>query len=596
MTQQQQQHNGRPRYTPPTLPRMAALYARVSSKHQAEDDKTSLQTQLAALQAKAAALGYATAPDFCYSDAFSGEELHQRPALSRLREDARAPRFGLVLAYNVYALAKNQAHMAILLDEWERLGIGLQFVTEELEDTPLGRMILSARTFAAEVEGERRKVRMHRATHARAQDGQFIPGIRPLYGYQWGPERYADGARAGKLRKMRLIPDETTAPIVRRVYQEAHAGVSLRRIAAGLTADGIPTPTGRVVWDANTVRWILWHPTYWGEPAALRWQSEEVPKAVRDQYKHKSRQVRRPAEQQIALAPTAAPPLVAPELAGAVHARLREQQVLGTGNQHNHYPEAALLRGHAFCADCEHALAAWTTAGSRGSAILRTRYQCRYATRANAAGVRCTPVHSIEAHKLDAAVWTTLVAVLRNPRLIEQEVARMRETDTQGKQPGADTLESIDRQVADLRRRIENKRKYAEAVDDDIERREVAAEVTLLRKQEHGLEAERVATLAHFADWREQQADLEQTIDLLGARVGQHLDTLLYEEKRGVLRALRVRVLLHRADARPRVELLLHLPLSGRIVLDLLEALEGSAEPALAVGGSIALVQKNLGM
>ncbi|HKB46268.1 MAG TPA: recombinase family protein, partial [Ktedonobacterales bacterium] len=110
------------RYQPVPLPRIAALYCRVSSKKQAEDDKTSLQTQLAALQAKAAALGYATAPDSTYSEAFSGEELHQRPVLSRLREDARARRFALVLAYNVYALAKNQAHTAILLDEWECLG------------------------------------------------------------------------------------------------------------------------------------------------------------------------------------------------------------------------------------------------------------------------------------------------------------------------------------------------------------------------------------------------------------------------------------------------------------------------------------------
>jgi hypothetical protein len=47
-------------------------------------------------------------------------------------------------------------------------------------------MILSARTFAAEVEGERRKDRMHRARHARALAGHLIPGIRPLYGYQWG--------------------------------------------------------------------------------------------------------------------------------------------------------------------------------------------------------------------------------------------------------------------------------------------------------------------------------------------------------------------------------------------------------------------------
>ena len=49
----------RPRHQAPTLPRIAALYCRVSSKAQADDDrhKTSLKTQLAALQMRAAEMG-----------------------------------------------------------------------------------------------------------------------------------------------------------------------------------------------------------------------------------------------------------------------------------------------------------------------------------------------------------------------------------------------------------------------------------------------------------------------------------------------------------------------------------------------------------
>src|SRR5262249_31716387 len=140
-----------------------------------------------------AELGYGVQDAYVYQDMHSGEELHQRPALSRLREDARERRFALVLAYNVYALAKNTAHVAILLDEWEQLGIGLQFATEQLENTPLGRMILNAQTFAAEMEGERRKDRMHRMLTARVQRGKPANGTRPNFGYQWPTVHTADG-------------------------------------------------------------------------------------------------------------------------------------------------------------------------------------------------------------------------------------------------------------------------------------------------------------------------------------------------------------------------------------------------------------------
>jgi len=95
----------------------------------------------------------------------------------------------------------------------------------------------------------------------------------------------------------------------------------------------------------------------------------------------------------------------------------------------------------------------------------------------------------------------------------------MRETEP----PGTADLASIDRRLVDLRRRIKNKRTYAEQVDDDREREEVAAEVTLLRRQERKTEAERAQVAALAADWD---------------REALNLDSWGYAEKRRALLAL----------------------------------------------------------
>src|SRR5260221_26207 len=116
-------------------------------------------------------------------------------------------------------------------------------------------------------------------------------------------------------------------------------------------------------------------------------------------------------------------------------------------------------------------------------------------------------------HKLDAAVWAKISEVLTHPELIEREVARMRETED----PGAEMLANLDRQLAEVDRRIANKRKFAELVDDDQERAELAADVAEQRKGRRTLEAERVAIEARTGGWREKQHGLERTLDWCAA-------------------------------------------------------------------------------
>ena len=67
--------------------------------------------------------------------------------------------------------------------------------------------------------------------------GQFIGG-KPVYGYKMHPTE-----------KNKIVIDEAVAPIVRRIFAMALAGMSCRRIAMVLNEEGIPTPATYCGWQ-----------------------------------------------------------------------------------------------------------------------------------------------------------------------------------------------------------------------------------------------------------------------------------------------------------------------------------------------------------
>jgi len=460
------------RYTAPTLPRMAALYARVSSVAQGEDGKASLPTQLAEMRAHAERLGYATCDEFTYVERHSGEELYERPELLRLRDDAKrrphAP-FGLVLVYSVERLARNSAHVQIVLDEWERLGIGLQFATEELENTPLGRAIMNMRAYAGEVETERRKDRFARAKLARVHAGKPIPGKRPTFGYEWTDARRADG----RLAREQLVENPLTAPVMRRIWAMADAGGTQRGIASTLTREQVPLPSGKLGdWDSTTIHFLLHNGVYWGEPEAFKDRNVPVDKAVRHKYRRSYRQVTRPAEERIALPATMAPPLVSKEVAERVHARLRQNKELAPRN--NRQPAVTFLRGLAHCGACGARMVVLNANQYRSGA----QFRCSRGTRGNCPARGNT----IMAAKLDAAAWAEMVRLFETPGELAAELraarAQARSQHTEAAQP----VDDLTRKIADAERRLANPRKTAELIDDDDEREAMAARITLLKR------------------------------------------------------------------------------------------------------------------
>lgn len=83
--------------------------------------------------------------------------------------------------------------------------------------------------------------------------GAFAQYERQLIGARTSAalqQKKRQGARLGRPRML-------DASVVERICQERKQGGSLRAIAAGLTADGVPTAKGGLVWQVSTVAGVL---------------------------------------------------------------------------------------------------------------------------------------------------------------------------------------------------------------------------------------------------------------------------------------------------------------------------------------------------
>src|SRR5918992_4284147 len=182
----------------------AIVYSRVSTDAQ-ERDGTSLETQERACVELAEAAGWLVIDSI--RDAASGFSL-ERPGMERVRRLIREGAVDVVVAYAVDRLARNQTKLAVLLDEAEEAGVALECATEKVEDSPLGKLVMSLRAFAAEVEREKMGERTTRGKIERARTGRMPQAFgRGCYGYTYNPATaQRDRAVPGRGRPAHLRP------------------------------------------------------------------------------------------------------------------------------------------------------------------------------------------------------------------------------------------------------------------------------------------------------------------------------------------------------------------------------------------------------
>ena len=384
-----------------------ALYVRVSTQRQAQTQ--TIEQQLTRLQAYVGEQGWLLEPEHIYrDDGYSGAKL-ARPGLDSLRDRAALAEYDIVLLTEPDRLARNYVHQMLLVEEFERRGIRLEFIDRPMSDEPNDRLMLQIRGAVAEYERTQISERMRRGRLAKYRGGQLLPWSRPPYGYRVDAERPCDPDG------LRLDPGE--AAQVRQMFAwYLEPGASLYSIAKRLTDMELPTPTGKVRWNTATVRGMLKNPAYTGTaytnrtrpaPAKQR-KSALLPVGAGESLAW------RPSEEWI---PIAVPAIVEQAVFEQVQNKLAQnQQGAARNNKRHQY----VLRALVSCGKCRLSTAARTMADPQYA-----YYVCRGRTDAlrAAQGERCTARY-IPAQQLDDLVWQDLCQVLTQPDILTHALER----------------------------------------------------------------------------------------------------------------------------------------------------------------------------
>lgn len=183
----------------------AALYIRVSTRHQAEDG-FSLDDQRATLTATAASRGW---QHTVYEDAgISGETLDNRPGMLALLAAVARGEHHAVLVVDESRLARDDLTAAIIRDRLQRAGVTLVTPTgdRDLSD-PSGSFTATVLAAASSLEQKLRTAKTTAGVRNTARAGYWPGGPAP-YGYTLSPA--ADGTR-----HKTLSINETEARIIR---------------------------------------------------------------------------------------------------------------------------------------------------------------------------------------------------------------------------------------------------------------------------------------------------------------------------------------------------------------------------------------------
>lgn len=209
----------------------AAIYCRLSSEDGADHESMSIGNQRALLTEYVEKQGWEVV-DTYIDDGFSGTNF-DRPGFQRMIADIEKGRINLVITKDLSRLGRNyimcgqyteiyfpERHVRyIALND----GVDTLNQTSSMDITPFKHILndMYAKDISTKIKS---------TLHTKARRGEYLGALDP-YGYLRHPDD-----------KHKLIINEETAPIVRRIFEMSAAGMGSRSICTVLNDEGILSP------------------------------------------------------------------------------------------------------------------------------------------------------------------------------------------------------------------------------------------------------------------------------------------------------------------------------------------------------------------
>jgi DNA invertase Pin-like site-specific DNA recombinase len=489
-----------------TRRRRAAIYCRVSSRAQAEEDKVSLDDQLAQGEAYCEAEGYEIV--FRGRDVMSGAT-YRRPDFLRMLRLIEDGEIDVVVCWKVDRLGRGMFPIARLLEVCDPTGTDIEAVRERVDRKHLG---LLASVGKIELDNIRERTMDARLSYARQG---IVPNGITAYGYGVDPD-------TGK-----PVVDEAELAILLEGAERYAGGELPSAIVRDFRARRVPTRLPK------KVKYQPWTKTY-----LLHLFSDKAYLTGRRTYGSGDQVVEIPY-----------PPIYSPELWARLVAR-RETNRLSVRKPSG---QPYLLRGLLHCAECQGPCHTSTRrkgrqrvpaaeGGGWRQKFLETpklAYRCAGMELYDRA---CRPDRFIDASDVDGRVWTRLWRALHR-RDVLLEGLREKVAELEAARPdAADDPQKVLERLAAERINIARERIRGQIEEPILD--------TLLAENEADAaywEERAQATAVLNAGAERQRAALDEAIALIEghlARLGDDPEAVAFADRRRVVLALVERVLI----------------------------------------------------
>ena len=500
----------------------AAIYARVSSARQKKDETIGSQT--AALREHAAQARLDVPEEWVFEDEGHSGATLVRPALEALRDLAAQGLVDVVLCYSPDRLARKFAYQALLLEEFARAGVRVEFVKGPRGDTPEDQLLVQFQGIFAEYEKAQLAERYRRGKAHRARTGSVNVLSGAPFGYRYVRKTDLCGA------VYEVIEHE--AVLVAEMFRRyADDGAAIADLARWLTGQGVATRTGKHRWDRSVIWAMLRNPAYAGtavfgktmavhEPPGLnrvaRLQGRSVPRAVKT--------VDRPRDQWLEIA---VPAIVDQVTFARVRQRLEANKRFAARNT----KVPSLLQGLAACSACGYGYYRTSTRTTNKKIYY---YRCLGSDDYRYEGGRVCGNKPVRADYLDTVVWDHITALLADPALIRAEITKRLEQ--------ARTADPATRQRKQLQAALAKATASVTAMIEAFSEQlitidELRARIPHLRARETSLRSQIDALDAQTAD-RDAYLTLAGDLEGFLAQLRGNAATATVEDRQRVLRLL----------------------------------------------------------
>ena len=342
-----------------------------------------------------------------YTDeGISATNTKKRDGFNRMVDDALDGKIDLIVTKSVIRFARNTVDSLVTVRKLKEKGVEVYFEKENIYTLDSkGELLITIMSSLAQEESRSISENVTWGQRKRFSDGKVSLPYKQFLGYEKGPDDLP-----------KIVEEE--AVIVRRIYSMFMLGKTTGAIARELTAEGIPTPSGKKTWQTSTVESILTNEKYKG--SALLQKSFTVDFLTKTMKKNEGEVPQYYIEE-------SHPAIIDPREFQMVQIEMARRKTLG-----RKYSGGSVFSCRIVCADCGEFFGSkvWHSNSKYRTVI----WQCNHKFNG---GEKCTTPHLTDADIKSRflAAYNTLISgkvdLLEDCRLIQDTFTDCRELDSE---------------------------------------------------------------------------------------------------------------------------------------------------------------------